>query len=349
MAASAQITADEFVAACRAYLEAHGSSGSSQHSSQVIAPASDLSSRLYSRGWNLNESKSHFGLHFTYLERSLPIQVHLNAVDKLHNASADSSLDEDWVPEQQGEDEVTAESVRAQPPASGPLPDLDSLAVNADPSASKDGGPAPILAMMHQSICYSTTWKVPTFYFSASRSDGTPLTLNQVIRSSIVQHELDPLVERAGNGGQHPQFESQEAEGSATPAVPATAVTEKDDSPDLPATFAPISTCDHPVTGLPVLYLHPCETATWLQTLLTPQVAQREARTALQRTSSSNSGINVNASTPTHTDFKEDEIPDGDATPTGSPTPAVPPNSASLTSYMETFVALVASAIEMRL
>ncbi|KAK0527788.1 hypothetical protein OC835_004867 [Tilletia horrida] len=387
MPGPAQISSDDFLTACRAYLGAHsrargGASTAAAAGSAAAGSADDehggqaLGARLYSRGWSLDESKAHLSPNFAFLRRSLPVQVQLNALEQLQqlNGQHDShSLDEDWLPDAADHEDLAA-AVSSSPivPRAGPLPDLSSLAVastsgsgSTTPRAADgpaghgalQGGSsnsaAPVLATMSQSICYSPTWKVPVFYFSVSRSDGTPFTLDQVIRSSLVQHELDPLLERPG-----PQH-------STDPSDPSSA-SRTDSSSDLPATFAPISSTEHPITGEPALYLHPCETASWLDTLLRPQLSKREARTALARTSSSSLGSSASSSS-SSSSSSDPAIAAATAVDASSTSPAdVPmatesspaaPTAAAveesrdrtLCSYLETFVALVASAIEMRL
>ncbi|CAD6893628.1 unnamed protein product [Tilletia controversa] len=328
----AQISCEDFLTACRAFLSAHSRSHSNSSASadrDDEEPA--LGAHLYSRGWTLNESKAHFGPHFSYLYRSLPVQVHLNALD----SPSHDALDEDWLSEAEDLASVSA----SLPQAGRPVPDLSSLAVDgSEPSEN-----APIFVTMSQSVCYSTTWRVPVFYFSVSRSDGSPLTLEQVIRSSIVQHELDPLTERAGQRREPSEETSpQDQEQEETQAA------------DLPATFAPISSTEHPVTAEPVFYLHPCETSAWLETLLLPQVARREARSALARTSSSSMGSAAGSAS--HDDIGSTTVTaenpssaSASASQTASSSSSASTDKRTLCSYLETFVALVASAIEMRL
>ncbi|KAE8225323.1 hypothetical protein CF319_g1915 [Tilletia indica] len=331
----AQISYEDFLTACRAFLTAYSRSRPSSLSHSHSPTPSEvegepaLGAHLYSRGWSLDEFKSNFGPQFSYLRRSLPLQIQLDAPSLPPN----ESLDEDWLSE--AEDLASASSSL---PRAGPVPDMSSLSVDGSEAPQH----APILVTMSQSICYSTTWRVPVFYLSVSRSDGSPLTLQQVIRSSIVQHELDPLTERAG----------QRRDSSSEPSRPDEP--QESQPADLPATFAPISSTEHPITGEPVLYLHPCETAAWLETLLLPQVARREARSALARTSSSSMGSLHRSAAGSISHDGVVSTPAASAEDTHSALTSESSGLAStddrtLCSYLETFVALVASAIEMRL
>ncbi|KAL9931782.1 hypothetical protein V8E36_009332 [Tilletia maclaganii] len=375
MPSPAQISASDFLSACRAYIDSHRSTSAPSSHAEQDGSSSQLAlgARLYSRGWSLDESKTQYGPQFAFLHRTLPVQVRLNALD---SPSAEENLDEDWL------SEADDSTISPTAPVSGPIPDLGALSVNGGSDPLSTPGARPIVASMSQSICYSSTWKVPVFYFSVSLSDGTPLTLDQVIRSSIVQHELDPLTERPG------QQQAQNSDSAGTPHAPANTT-----AANLPATFAPISTSEHPITGRPALYLHPCETANWLETLLLPQVAKREARNAMARASSSSSlastsssrkstsasrpltatgcGTSTSTAQAVEAPLEDDPCLDSpqrsriapiqparaEANPATAAAAAnalaseVGPSSPdrTLLTYLETFVALVASAIEMRL
>lgn len=86
-----------------------------------------------------------------------------------------------------------------------------------------------------QTIHWSSTWRLPVLYFNASSSSGQPLSLDQLISAGIVH----------------------------TP-------TTLSDNPDENATAGPggASVADHPRSGLPSFFLHPCNTSQALTALL---------------------------------------------------------------------------------
>ncbi|GAA5931932.1 hypothetical protein JCM3775_000081 [Rhodotorula graminis] len=94
--------------------------------------------------------------------------------------------------------------------------DAATVAVESASSASHELGCTVLL-----SICYSPTFSVPVLWFEAHQSSGTPLSLEQVLRSTLF-HDGHGL-----------------SSGDATPFV---------------------SQADHPATGRPSWFLHPCET-----------------------------------------------------------------------------------------
>ncbi|BGP48377.1 hypothetical protein JCM10450v2_004250 [Rhodotorula kratochvilovae] len=76
------------------------------------------------------------------------------------------------------------------------------------------------------SICYSPTYGVPVLWFEAHKSSGTPLSLDEVLRSTLC------------NSTALSNVSTRTVEGTAP--------------------F--LSQADHPATGRPSWFLHPCET-----------------------------------------------------------------------------------------
>lgn len=92
---------------------------------------------------------------------------------------------------------------------------------------------------VHQSVHWSSTWRVPVLYFHASWPSGQPLSLDELSTARVI-HNTGTLQSALVN----PQTDG--------------------------SYFAPISYGDHPRTGLPSFYLHPCQTAHILSDILPP-------------------------------------------------------------------------------
>ncbi|KIY73684.1 hypothetical protein CYLTODRAFT_416714 [Cylindrobasidium torrendii FP15055 ss-10] len=90
-----------------------------------------------------------------------------------------------------------------------------------------------------QYVAYSDTFHVPVFYFSVHDANGSPLSLLELIQTSIFRAELQ-------TGTQKTDFGLSRA-GS---------------------TFPLLSQGDHPTLGIPCWYLHPCETGRAVAELL---------------------------------------------------------------------------------
>lgn len=94
---------------------------------------------------------------------------------------------------------------------------------------------------VHQAISWSKIWRLPVLYFHAHTAGGQPVALSHLTRVGIVHSSGTlPHADGADDVGEH--------------------------EVDTPAT--PISVADHPRTGLPTYFLHPCHTETALQSLL---------------------------------------------------------------------------------
>ncbi|EIW82382.1 hypothetical protein CONPUDRAFT_40087, partial [Coniophora puteana RWD-64-598 SS2] len=81
-----------------------------------------------------------------------------------------------------------------------------------------------------QYIVHSPTYQVPVFYFSIQDTKGSPLTLDDIIETSILPTSALEGTERNGFAITYP--------GSSFPLL---------------------SQGEHPTTGLPCWYVHPCE------------------------------------------------------------------------------------------
>ncbi|KAH8118444.1 hypothetical protein DFH11DRAFT_1502564 [Phellopilus nigrolimitatus] len=82
-----------------------------------------------------------------------------------------------------------------------------------------------------QYIVYSATFQVPTFYFSVHTTSGSPLSLDDIMKSSFFRKDAFPDVKKTS-------FALQ--------------------APDHP--FPLLSQGEHPVLGTPCWFFHPCET-----------------------------------------------------------------------------------------
>ncbi|PWN49613.1 hypothetical protein IE53DRAFT_388151 [Violaceomyces palustris] len=94
------------------------------------------------------------------------------------------------------------------------------------------------LVTVDQSILWSPTWQVPVLHFSASWQDGSPLSLTELLESPVFVR--------------------------STAFDPTSVSQDPGESCDLPQ----ISQGEHPVTGRPSWFLHPCHTAELLSQIL---------------------------------------------------------------------------------
>ncbi|KAJ3971269.1 hypothetical protein EV361DRAFT_912055 [Lentinula raphanica] len=90
-----------------------------------------------------------------------------------------------------------------------------------------------------QYVVYSATFQVPCFYFNIYHSDGSPLSINELLSSSLFRPGL-----------------TQDADTTTF------ALTRRN------AAFPLLSQGDHPTTGKPCWFLHPCETDAAVEELL---------------------------------------------------------------------------------
>lgn len=159
--------------------------------------------------------------------------------------------------------------------------DLTACSINEplDPTIAKGAGTSSSevsgieLLTLTQSIHYSPTWRVPVLWLQAHRSsNGSPLTLEELLTSDCpVFHDA----RHASTGGQQTLFPLMQQRGHTTQAEEQTgdALSEEEDVKTEETTgrmayFPPLSTSDHPVTGLPAICLHPCQTATVIGEML---------------------------------------------------------------------------------
>ncbi len=102
--------------------------------------------------------------------------------------------------------------------------------------------PARQTIRIHQTITHSPIWALPILHFHATIPSGEPVPLNQLTRLGVV-HSLGSV--------------PQQTDGMV----------------------AAISVGDHPRTGLPSYYLHPCNTAAALEGLLASNQGKEEGET----------------------------------------------------------------------
>ncbi|KAG5644057.1 hypothetical protein DXG03_009147 [Asterophora parasitica] len=120
------------------------------------------------------------------------------------------------------------------------VPDLD---IDLEESFTEEDDAATVVApesfVSRQYIVYSATFQVPAFYFTMHDSKGAPLTLANLVSTSLF----------------HPfAFEQTEVTtfGLTRPS----------------SAFPMLSQGDHPTLGTPCWYLHPCETAPCVDELM---------------------------------------------------------------------------------
>jgi len=117
---------------------------------------------------------------------------------------------------------------------------LDSMAVTEEEdetgkSTGNSSGSQTI--SITQSICYSSTWKVPVLYVEASDADGSPLSVEALCASPVFMGSVDVR-----------KSDTQDVDGLAI--------------------FPTVSIGENPGNGHNSAYLHPCETAKYIATLL---------------------------------------------------------------------------------
>ncbi|KAI0773852.1 hypothetical protein C8Q74DRAFT_1200480 [Fomes fomentarius] len=117
------------------------------------------------------------------------------------------------------------------PITEGEEDDIAGLAEDEDDAACHEAASGDFLTC-HQYVVYSATFLVPTLYFTLHDPSGTPLALDQIMRSALFRPQVLPSSD--GN---------------------TFALTLPDSS------FALLSQGDHPTLGTPSWYFHPCHTA----------------------------------------------------------------------------------------
>ncbi|TFK43610.1 hypothetical protein BDQ12DRAFT_187372 [Crucibulum laeve] len=90
-----------------------------------------------------------------------------------------------------------------------------------------------------QYVVYSASFQVPAFYFTIHNSNGSPLPLSEIVKSSL--------------------FKLGVPDGSHATTFALTMPT---------SSFPLLSQGDHPILGTPCWYLHPCESANAVQELM---------------------------------------------------------------------------------
>lgn len=145
---------------------------------------------------------------------------------------------------------------------------LDPTIVESDGTSSSEVSGIELLTLT-QSIHYSSTWRVPVLWLQAYRSkDGSPLTLDELLTSGCpVFHDA----RRINDDGPQTLFPlMQRQEQDSTDELEYQLDQEETDRPTTGRTayFPPLSTSDHPATGLPAICLHPCQTATVIGEML---------------------------------------------------------------------------------
>jgi Autophagocytosis associated protein, active-site domain len=158
----------------------------------------DVGKHLYSRGWQWNQGRNPpFTQHMTRTGIVTNVRLPLNYEDE-------DTLDEFSIHEE------------------------------ADEGLIKDQL-ASTLLHVHQIIVFSSTWNVPVMYIEASRIDGSVVSVNDLLRSTIFHIPTSSKMEDQNAGN---------------------------------STFPTISIGENPANGHGCAYLHPCQTATSIATLM---------------------------------------------------------------------------------
>ncbi|GAA5925362.1 ATG3/ATG10 family protein [Sporobolomyces koalae] len=112
---------------------------------------------------------------------------------------------------------------------------------------------------VHLSICWSDSYQTPVLWFEAYRTSGAPLTLREIASSTIFHRSVlgptYPLTTLDPNAASQPHLDVPD---------------------DCPATTPFISQSDHPATGRPSWFLHPCETSTIVDEVLSASPERHE-------------------------------------------------------------------------
>ncbi|KAI9574590.1 hypothetical protein HD554DRAFT_67401 [Boletus coccyginus] len=120
---------------------------------------------------------------------------------------------------------------------------LQKPSVSCDPAENADDPavavPLPDHLTCHQSVVFSPTFQVPTFYFSVHDSTGSPIGLSDIMHTSLLRkHAFDGMLATAFSIG------------------------------DSASNFPLLSFGDHPSLGSQCWYLHPCETGPAVEEML---------------------------------------------------------------------------------
>ncbi len=101
------------------------------------------------------------------------------------------------------------------------------------------------------SILLHATWRVPTLYFSCCHSDGTPLCRREVLDMLLLPRELSWI-----NDASVHRDEEQNDDNN------------NDDEDDDELSWEFVSQEEHPITGQPSYFLHPCRTAERMELMM---------------------------------------------------------------------------------
>ncbi|PPQ77264.1 hypothetical protein CVT25_010846 [Psilocybe cyanescens] len=105
----------------------------------------------------------------------------------------------------------------------------DEVGLETDDPASAHPAPAPLT--VQEFIVYSASFSVPAFYFTIHDTNGTPLSLNEILQTSLFKMELPGGSEATSFALSFPSL-----------------------------SFPVLSQGEHPTLGTPCWYFHPCET-----------------------------------------------------------------------------------------
>ncbi|KAF9519351.1 hypothetical protein BS47DRAFT_1337112, partial [Hydnum rufescens UP504] len=97
-----------------------------------------------------------------------------------------------------------------------------------------------------QYVVFSNTFRVPSFYFNAYYADGTPLSLLDLVQTSFMRHTVSI-----------PNACTSPSQSILLPQI-------GEDSVPFPL----LTRGDHPTTGAPCWYIHPCETSAAVKELM---------------------------------------------------------------------------------
>ncbi|EGG11526.1 uncharacterized protein MELLADRAFT_59749 [Melampsora larici-populina 98AG31] len=137
----------------------------------------------------------------------------------------------------------------------------------------------PMIIKFQTWIVYSETYRVPHFLFNAYKSDGTSLTLEELMRSNIFNPQTSHLsfvddhhTEELSNPNLVDlEYPFNTLERSAKP---------KDEDQNVILPF--MTQVEHPFTQIPVWSLHPCNTAAVLEEMLTGCMDKLNSRVTIE-------------------------------------------------------------------
>ncbi|CAE6382496.1 unnamed protein product [Rhizoctonia solani] len=124
------------------------------------------------------------------------------------------------------------------------LEDHDELTEDDDGSCAPTNEDEAERVYFHESIVWHPTYMVPAYYFQAADASGSPVSVTRVINTARFRgRTFSDMADKATEYGIHPTRTAD-------------------------AQFPLLSNGDHPITGAPHWYFHPCETSAAVREIL---------------------------------------------------------------------------------